>query len=100
MNDAEYRAFLNILAYLKPFTASLKEEGRVLTYLANEEARLRGYASMDDAYRNFPFAALEFNRWWHETGSGIIPFTADDMGSHARRVAEAAWKAAVEQTGK
>lgn len=31
-----------------------------------------------------------FDKWWNETGSGIIPQTDDDMESHAKRVAKQA----------
>lgn len=31
-----------------------------------------------------------FDKWWNETGSGIIPQIDDDMESHAKRVAKQA----------
>jgi hypothetical protein len=31
-----------------------------------------------------------FEKWWDETGSGIIPQKDDDMESHAKRVAKQA----------
>ena len=34
---------------------------------------------------------MNFDDWWHETGSGIKPLEGDDMEAHARRVAEVAW---------
>jgi len=36
----------------------------------------------------------DFEKWWHETGSGIpiVPF--DDRSEHAERVAQRAWDAA------
>ncbi len=35
-----------------------------------------------------------FKEWWHNVGSGIIPFKEADMESHAHRIAKAAWRAA------
>ena len=35
----------------------------------------------------------DFLEWWHNAGSGIGPTKKDDMESHAKRVAHAAWDA-------
>jgi len=32
-----------------------------------------------------------FEDWWHETGSGILPDDQADMESHAKKLALAAW---------
>lgn len=32
-----------------------------------------------------------FARWWHETGSGVVPLDGDDLESHTRRIACMAW---------
>ena len=34
-------------------------------------------------------------QWWHNIGSGIQPLKNDDMESHAERISEATWNAAV-----
>ena len=34
---------------------------------------------------------MNFDDWWHETGSGIKPLEGDDMEEHAKRVAKASW---------
>ena len=93
MNDAEYRAFLNLL-----MTSEIDDDDNyiLLRQMANKEAILRGYPDWLDAYEQLPSIALKFDRWWHNHGSGILPLTSDDMETHARRVAEAAWKSAVE----
>jgi hypothetical protein len=36
----------------------------------------------------------DFETWWHNEGSGILPRKNDDMESHAHRVARLAWKRA------
>ena len=40
---------------------------------------------------------IDFEKWWHETGSGIIPLSNHDQEEHAMRVSQAAWEAASEQ---
>jgi len=37
-------------------------------------------------------------QWWHNTGSGIRPYPADDFESHAYRVSQAAFEAGVNST--
>ena len=37
---------------------------------------------------------LDFDTWWDNEGSGIIPIREHDMASHAERVARAGWNAA------
>ena len=32
-----------------------------------------------------------FNEWWYNEGSALTPDKADDMESHAKRVASIAW---------
>lgn len=34
-------------------------------------------------------------QWWHNLGSAIKPLESDDMESHAKRISEAAWNAAM-----
>jgi len=34
-------------------------------------------------------------QWWHNIGSAFVPRKEDDMESHAERVSEAAWSAAM-----
>lgn len=34
---------------------------------------------------------LGFDEWWYTDGSGMTPLANDDMESHTRRVAKAAW---------
>jgi hypothetical protein len=34
----------------------------------------------------------DFDKWWHETGSGISPLSFHDHEEHAERVARAAWE--------
>jgi len=34
-------------------------------------------------------------QWWCGIGSGIVPRKEDDMESHAKRISEAAWAAAM-----
>ena len=43
---------------------------------------------------------IDFKKWWHETGSGIIPLSNHDQEEHAMRVSQAAWEAASEQLRK
>jgi len=40
---------------------------------------------------------MEFKDWWYEIGSGLAPKKDEDQEEHARRVAEMAWNAALEQ---
>ena len=34
----------------------------------------------------------DFDAWWNDFGSSITPSEKDDMESHAKRMAEAAWE--------
>lgn len=33
----------------------------------------------------------QFERWWHNEGSGMVPFDNNDMWEHTHRVARIAW---------
>ena len=37
---------------------------------------------------------IDFEKWWHETGSGIVAMPNHDHEEHAERVAQRAWDAA------
>jgi hypothetical protein len=39
---------------------------------------------------------FEFNEWWHEVGSAIIPLPQEDQEDHARRIAFRAYCACLE----
>lgn len=39
---------------------------------------------------------MGFYEWWHETGSGVTVDRRDDHEEHAKKVAEIAWRAALE----
>lgn len=39
----------------------------------------------------FQEVMAEFEKWWFDEGSGIIPKSNDDFESHAKHVAESAW---------
>jgi len=41
-----------------------------------------------------------FQKWWNDTGSAIVPLRIHDHEEHAKRVAQAAWVAAGEQLQK
>ena len=38
---------------------------------------------------------MDFETWWHEIGSGILPLPGSDMEEHGKRVAGEAWDAAI-----
>lgn len=40
-----------------------------------------------------------FDKWWNETGSGIVPLPNEDGEEHAKRVAVAAWGASCDALG-
>ena len=40
-------------------------------------------------------ALMDFETWWYETGSGILPLPGADMEEHGKRVAGEAWDAAI-----
>jgi hypothetical protein len=43
---------------------------------------------------------MNFNEWWDSWGSGIVPSKKDDMESHARFVANAAWNNALARSAE
>ena len=92
MNDTEYRAFLNLL-----MCSDDRESETVLTRLADDEARERGFDNWMVAYRKFQGTALEFETWWENAGEKKWPNLKEDIEDYAKRVALAAWKAAGER---
>lgn len=38
---------------------------------------------------------MDFETWWNETGSGILPLPGADMEEHGKLVAGEAWDAAI-----
>ena len=38
---------------------------------------------------------MDFETWWHEIGSGILPLPGADMEEHGKLVAGEAWDAAI-----
>lgn len=39
---------------------------------------------------------MEFEKWWHEIGSGLPPLANEDQEAHTKRVAKLAVDAALE----
>lgn len=39
---------------------------------------------------------MDFKTWWHGVGSGIVIRPLEDSEEHAKKVAEIAWRAALE----
>jgi hypothetical protein len=42
----------------------------------------------------------EFEEWWYNEGSGIVPEDTEDQEEHAKRVAEAAWNMATDKANE
>lgn len=38
-----------------------------------------------------------FDKWWWETGSGLVPIEGDDCEQHAERVSRVAWDVALKE---